>query len=278
MQALEGGIDPGHAAFLHSKRSGANRRGPFLINRLMAQDIEAHVHVLQEDYGVLIATRREHEEGEFWRTNVFLMPFYTMAGRFGDTPIVRWSGWIPMDDENTMRWQVECDTVQPILQNDSWVQERVAQGRPPLGQDLDDTLAEDLEPPSHRIGSPFRTLPNQENDYFMDRSVQKEWNYSGMSNGNVEDQAVTESMGVIYARHREHLGTTDLGIIATRQVLLRAAKAIRDTGATPRGVDNPGAYRVNASNMVLPTGGDWVVRVREATKAEPGVYTRMASL
>ncbi len=278
MQALEGGIDPGHAAFLHSKRAGADHSGPFQFNKLMAQEIEAHVHVLEEEYGVLIATRRNHADGDYWRTNVFLMPFYTMVGNFGNTPWVRWSGWIPMDDENTMRWQVECDTAQPILKNQGWVQGRAQRGGK-LAATVSETVVEELEPPSHKIGSPFRTIPGRENDYLIDRDAQKTWNYSGMSNANVEDQAVTESMGVIYTRFREHLGTTDLGIIAARKMLLRAVKAMRDHGVTPRGVDAPGAYQVTASNVVLPNSGNWADGVRDATKAEPGVYhTPMVSL
>ena len=280
MQALEGGIDPGHAAFLHSKRAGQARNGPFQFNRLMAQDIEPYVHVLEEDYGVLIAARRNYDDDaqDYWRTNVFLMPFYTMVGNFGNNPWVRWSGWIPMDDENTMRWQVECDPTQPLLNNEGWVQGRVQRGGK-IAEKIDETEVEAMEPPSHRIGSPFRTIPNRENDYQIDRAAQKAWNYSGMTTANVEDQAVTESMGTIYTRSREHLGTTDLGIIATRKMLLRAVKALRDRRASPRGADTPAVYQITASNVVLPKGSDWVAGVRDATKSEPGRYhTRMVSL
>ncbi len=280
MQALEGGIDPGHAAFLHSKRGGPDRTGPFLFNRLMAQGIEAHVHVLEEEYGVLIATRRNYidgDDGDYWRTNVFLFPFYTMVGNFGNSPYVRWSAWIPMDDENTMRWQAETDPVVPILKNDGWVNGRQARGGTAAAR-IEDLQGEALEPPSHRIGSPFRTIPNKDNDYLQDRTAQKTWNYTGMTTANVEDQAVTESMGTIYTRHREHLGTTDLGIIATRKALLRAAKALRDHGTVPRGVAEPGVYTVTASNVVLPKGSGWAEGVREATRVKPGAYHKMVSL
>ena len=55
----------------------------------------------------------------------------------------------------------------------------------------------------------------------------------------LQDQAVTESMGPIDDRTQEHLATSDLMVIRTRRRLLDAAKALRDEGQTPPGVDVP---------------------------------------
>jgi hypothetical protein len=64
-------------------------------------------------------------------------------------------------------------------------------------------------------------------------------------------------MGPIYDRTREHLGTTDQLIIRTRRKLLACARALRDQGLVPPGVDNPEVYRQRSGDLVLPRSVDW---------------------
>jgi len=59
-------------------------------------------------------------------------------------------------------------------------------------------------------------------------------------------------MGPIYDRTNERLGTSDTMVIRTRKRLLDAAKALRDTGKVPPGVDDPGVYARGARR---PAGG-----------------------
>jgi hypothetical protein len=61
-------------------------------------------------------------------------------------------------------------------------------------------------------------------------------------------------MGVIYKRDNEHLGVTDTGIIRMRRLLLNSAKAMRDNGTVPPGVDRPELYRMRSTCTVLPDG------------------------
>jgi phthalate 4,5-dioxygenase len=75
--------------------------------------------------------------------------------------------------------------------------------------------------------------------------------------------AVQESMGVICDRTGENLGPADAMIIQVRRRLIQAARALRDRGITPPGVDKPVLYRVRPVGAVLPPGTDWV----EATRA-----------
>jgi hypothetical protein len=69
--------------------------------------------------------------------------------------------------------------------------------------------------------------------------------------------AVTESMGTIYDRTREHLGTTDALIIRTRRKLIKVAKDFRDHGVLPPGVDNPELYHMRSGEYLLPRNVDW---------------------
>jgi hypothetical protein len=79
--------------------------------------------------------------------------------------------------------------------------------------------------------------------------------------------AVTHSMGTIYNRSREHLGTTDQLIIRTRRRMLAAARALHEHGIVPPGVDNPELYRQRSGGVVLPRSVDWWDGSKELRKA-----------
>src|SRR5438105_7835272 len=77
----------------------------------------------------------------------------------------------------------------------------------------------------------FRALANKDNDYLVDRKEQKTASFTGIGSIFLQDQAATESMGAIYDRSQEHLGTSVAMIIRTRKRLLDAARALRDNGS-----------------------------------------------
>ena len=62
---------------------------------------------------------------------------------------------------------------------------------------------------------------------------------------------MVESMGPIYNRSREHLGTTDVAIIAMRRRLLTALEDL-DHGIEPDAAHHGGLYRVRGGSAVLP--------------------------
>jgi phthalate 4,5-dioxygenase oxygenase subunit len=61
-----------------------------------------------------------------------------------------------------------------------------------------------------------------------------------------------ESMGDIYYRTHEHLGTSDSMVILTRRKLINAAKALRDSGAVPANVDQPNLFRMFSGGAIVP--------------------------
>jgi hypothetical protein len=113
-----------------------------------------------------------------------------------------------------------------------------------------------------------RPRAQMSNDFLLDREMQKSGeSYTGLPSVFLEDQAITESMGTVYDRTHEHLGTTDSMIIRTRRALIRAAIALRDDGTTPPGVDNPGVYAQRSGGVVLPRSADWFEATRDLRKA-----------
>ena len=65
-----------------------------------------------------------------------------------------------------------------------------------------------------------RLTARAENDYLIDRAVQKAHSFTGIQGTRAQDAAMTESMGAITDRSREHLATSDQAIIAIRRLLL----------------------------------------------------------
>jgi hypothetical protein len=104
----------------------------------------------------------------------------------------------------------------------------------------------------------FRLTQNKDNDYLIDREAQRTESYTGIAGIHQQDQAVTESMGPIYDRSQEHLGTSDAMVIRTRRRVINAARALRDSATVPPGVDDPTVYRHRSGGVILPREANWL--------------------
>ena len=71
-----------------------------------------------------------------------------------------------------------------------------------------------------------RPKRNRDTDYLIDREPQRTTQYLGIASGREQDMALTDRMGRIPERWREHLGTTDVAIITARRMLLRLAREL----------------------------------------------------
>jgi phthalate 4,5-dioxygenase oxygenase subunit len=102
----------------------------------------------------------------------------------------------------------------------------------------------------------------------IDRDKQRRKDdYTGIPGIHTQDQAITESMGTIYDREKERLGTSDVMVIRVRRRLMEAARALADRGVTPPGVDTPEVYRVRSGGTFLPKNADWLADTGELRKA-----------
>jgi phthalate 4,5-dioxygenase len=97
------------------------------------------------------------------------------------------------------------------------------------------------------------------NDYQIDREFQKNVAFAGIRDFVSQDMAVTESMGPIYDRSKEHLGTTDLAVIRMRQLLLSAARGLAE-GKEPPGLAGAGDFtKIRSAEKILDAEEDWRV-------------------
>ena len=101
-------------------------------------------------------------------------------------------------------------------------------------------------------------IQSMANDYLIDREAQRAMeSYTGIPGIRQQDMAVTESMGPIFDRESEHLGTTDALIIRTRRRMIARGAGAGEQGIVPPGSTNPELYRQRSGGVILPRDVNW---------------------
>jgi phenylpropionate dioxygenase-like ring-hydroxylating dioxygenase large terminal subunit len=269
LQALEGDIDTLHSEYLHSPARvdlSALTPGTGGYYRHRLRDKLQFV-AIDTEFGTSYAAYRPAEENTtYWRIAHFLFPFITMTptNAAGSAIIARI--WVPVDDEHVLFWTVGARSNQPqvgMVRPES-MNRSVANGS---GATDGQFGGIELLPDTSDWLGRFRPVQRAENDYLIDRQDQKDVTFTGIANITMQDTTVTESMGALLDRTKEHLGVSDTMIIRTRQRLLNAARALEDGGIVPPGVDNPEIYRTRSGWCILPNGVDWIEGSRELREA-----------
>ena len=109
----------------------------------------------------------------------------------------------------------------------------------------------------HAPGEPLER--NLHNRYLQDRNEQRTKTFTGIGTVfNDHDRLATESMGPIFDRSQEHLGTSDVALIAWRRLMLRTAKALDETGEAPPGVHADIPFgEISSETLVLAADLSW---------------------
>lgn len=84
-----------------------------------------------------------------------------------------------------------------------------------------------------------------------------------------QDRAVTESMGPIYDRSKEHLGASDRGIIRFRRLMLDLASSDKLASNSLPALD-PKTHHIRATAAVLAEGESWQEAMRHLSVVRPG--------
>ena len=259
MQALEGDIDTSHLGFLHFGASAVEDAIPGSFDYYVRKDRAPRFDVLDTDFGTSYGAYRPAEaDSTYWRIAHFLFPCYAMipTGDLGVQVLIR--AWVPIDDEHTMFWNITLPRSQSVGQGGPGSERRVSSAVA-NGTSFSTRNTIQYLPETPGWLGRFRMTQNRANDYLIDRDAQRRGeSYTGIPGIFQQDQAVTESMGTVYNRTQEHLGTTDSMVIRTRRRLINAARALRDHGTTPPAVDNPELYRVRSGGIILPRSADWL--------------------
>jgi hypothetical protein len=175
------------------------------------------------------------------RVSDFIMPFFTYVPQpylpvGGDNCLMM----VPIDDSHYWRWNFSSNP-----QNfDAQVERGYGKDMPQAGPGTRQAAA-GIAP----------NTQNRANDYLIDRELQRTSSYTGIQGIGQQDMAVTESMGDIYNRAREHLGTSDRAIIRMRSMLIKAAKDL-DNGIEPAGLTGPFST-IRSAERNIRVEDDW---------------------
>jgi len=250
LQAMEIGIDPAHASFLHRflqdedpadgygkqfRDKAANTDMP--MTKLLRDYPRPEISVEETDYGMQLTALRHMEDG---RTHVRItnqiFPETISIPMSREMIITQWH--VPVDDETCYWYAMFTSFDKPV--------------------DKDLMRAQRLK--EHSLPG-YLPLKNAQNNYGFNPDEQRDMTYTGMGlDINVHDQWAVESMGRIQDRTREHLGKTDVGIIKYRRMLRNAIESVKN-GSTENlpmlnGVD-PEKIHGPISNDTIALTEDW---------------------
>src|SRR5688572_26488738 len=178
-----------------------------------------------------------------------MFPFWTQTPQGEFATHVGARAWVPMDDNTTMFVHLHWASVKPSIG--------------PIKKDgtvlLHVTRNHDYLPNTTDWHGRWRLKNSEANDWGIDREAQSDGRlYTGINNIHLQDQAVTESMGPISDHAFEHLGPSDRMIARTRRRVLLVARAFRDTGLPPPGVEDAAVFMQSRSGyFILEDGVDW---------------------
>ncbi len=216
LQALEVGIDPAHASFLHRFFEDEDRAAAYgkqfrdasldsdtPMTQLLREKARPIIGVEPTDYGIRItSTRKLDEQRTHVRVTNQVFPHGITIPLSQEMTITQWH--VPVDDETCYWYTIFTSFTGPVDK------ERMRADRLKI-----------YELPE------YRSKKNRSNDYGFDAHDQATRTYTGMGEDiNVHDQWAVEGQGRIHDRTRETLGTTDRAIGAYRRLLFRAIEQV----------------------------------------------------
>jgi phthalate 4,5-dioxygenase len=209
LQALEVGIDPAHASYLHRffqdaelsgsygkqfRGSSANSAMP--ITQVLREFDRPEIRVNSTAYGLqLFALRSLDVERTHVRVTNVLFP---QAFVIPMSPTMTISQWhVPVDDYHSYWYAIFTS----------------------FGEEVDKERMRSQRLEQYELPD-YKPRRNKRNNYGFSPEEQATETYTGMGHDiNVHDQWAVESQGAIQDRTKEHLGMSDIGIIAYRRLL-----------------------------------------------------------
>jgi len=212
LQALEVGIDPAHASYLHrffededssggygKQFRGTSADSDMPITKVLREFDRPEISVERTDYGLrLVALRKISAADTHVRVTNLVFPQAFVIPMSAEMTISQWH--VPVDDTHCYWYAIFTSFAGPVDKQKM------------RDQRLQLYTLPDYKP---RLG--------KANHYGFDADQQRTLTYTGMGHDiNVHDQWAVESPGPIQDRTREHLGTTDKGVINYRKLLVEA--------------------------------------------------------
>jgi phthalate 4,5-dioxygenase oxygenase subunit len=250
-QGVEGVLDNAHISWLHKDaiRPAAGVDTTVFTatgqQRRPSEDVKPRMEAQNTAYGFRYGAIRkptvDPETSKYVRVALFVAPVYTIfpapAG-WGNIQV-----YVAIDDEHAMLYYVRWKYDAPLTPAERETQFRQTGMRP--GVDVD---------PARE----WQKTANPSNLWMQDRAaMQRGDHYTGIYGVNIEDMAAQESMGAIFDRTKEHLGTSDVAVIRMRHLLIDGVRRFA-TGEPPLGLARPVDYgKLRAQEGIIPIDTPW---------------------
>ncbi|HUC63682.1 MAG TPA: Rieske 2Fe-2S domain-containing protein [Alphaproteobacteria bacterium] len=270
LQALEGDVDTSHLGFLHAGCVDPSKMDPADAATYTVLNKAPEIYAAERPYGTMYCASRPAMPGfDHNRFASFIFPFWVLYPSDRLERNRSANAWVPIDDENTMIFNIDLQRASGRFKS-----LRYADGTaiPGLARPL-----QYLPRTSDWMGR-WRPVLNQGNDHGLDREQQKSRaSFSGIVGIPLQDQAVQENMGRIVDRTIETLAPSDLMVVLTRRVMLKALRDYRETGKLPAVLDDPSLCRgARGGDVLSPAGTPWLKAYDQAL-ASVGGSTRHAA-
>ena len=243
-QGMEGEIDTSHISFLHSMKEVYNpdalvAQSPSVLENAKL-DGAPRLSLIETDYGFCYGSRRTLGDEYYWRVTRWLFPMYSLIPGTAHGGAGRC--WVPIDDEHTWSFHYQCRDDRPFSDEEK-AQFMKGGGFPPRIERRPYRL------PDGGIIDSWVPTANAENDYLIDREMQKNVNFTGIWGVNEQDRSLQEGMRPIVDRSKEHLGTADIAVLSARRLLINMARKLQ-RGEEPTAPHLADAYRLRPMELM----------------------------
>ena len=250
LQGNEGNLDLAHLSFLHYNprhRQVESAPGEDLNHRGVAPGMESYEAELTEhgirSYKIRRLTDPKHYQ--LYMTE-FVLPSFTAF--FGEQ--------YGIEGTYSVNWHV------PIDDAHHWKYTFIFSRKGPIDREATRRRRADMT-------ADYRPNRHKGNRYQQDRESMRKESYSGIgTNFQVQDLCVTEGMGPIMDRSKEHLTSMDVPVIVARKILVKAIRDLQEGREPANVVRDPERNRflIDASDDLVPASTPWKEYMKEKTR------------
>ncbi len=240
LQALEVGIDPAHASWLHKffededpaasygrqfRATPADSEMP--MSKVLREFDRPEIRVERTAYGMRLQTLRKlNDKSTHLRVTNILFPQAFVIPMSPEMTISQWH--VPVDDYGCYWYSIFTSFGAPV-DKDTMRNQRLKTYPAP----------------------DYRPLVGRHNGWGFDPQEQRKSTFTGMGfDINIHDQWACESQGRLQDRTREHLGSTDKGIALYRRILLEAIEKNQAGEKPPMVLDAQSAREITGPPAV----------------------------
>lgn len=251
-QGMEGEIDTSHINWLHRDIDRDGSAQEHFVDSQKGDDRSPVIQLKETPYGFTYGARRKLDHEWFWRVTQWMAPMFSMIPHEAG-PFIKAGGraWVPIDDNHVTVFTFAYRIDRPFNDDELEVYNSGALFPPKMRK-------APYELPDGYVIDTYLPDANKENDYGLDREMQRTCNYSGIWGIHDQDRALAEGskpanrkdQGII-DRTGEHLVSSDRAIVTARRTLIKMARALEE-GIEPVALSDPELFAARAISKVSP--------------------------